>query len=75
VLGRNGYLNLYLTALDQSYALQLFVNTVEVDPASGRIVSLRSYETDLQLGLLGSSVVEHLALSDVVRRRLGVAED
>jgi hypothetical protein len=70
-LGTNGYLNLVKVALSSSGAGVLMNNTLEISPESGRIVSLRAFETSVETALLCASVVEHSTLCDIVRDIVG----
>lgn len=68
--GRTGYLNLTIVAMPTRGDCKVLNNTLEIDPISGRIVSIRSFEAPVALGLIGASVVEHFALCECLDQLL-----
>ena len=74
-LGTNGYLNFAKVAMPQNGRCVLLNNTLEIAPESGRIVSIRAFETSVESALLSASVVEHVTLSHVIRDLLGIAKE
>lgn len=69
--GRTGYLNLTMVSLPESGDCVVMNNTLEIDPQSGRIVSIRFFSAPVALGLIGASVVEHVALCRCLDQLLG----
>lgn len=70
-VGLTGYLNLAVVALDQASRCHVLHNILEIDPVSGRLVSLRAFESPLELALLNASVVEQVGLGAAVSELLG----
>lgn len=70
-LGKNGYLNLAMATLAVNGRCLLLNNTLEIDPGSGRIVTIRAFESTVNAALLASSVVEHVTLCKAIRTLTG----
>ena len=54
------------------HQLYLQDNTLEIDPDSGRIITIRGYEIPLYAGILGASVVEHVGLATAISDLTGM---
>ncbi len=65
-IGVNGYLNLVAITQDSSGQFKFCNNTLEIDPVSGRIATIRCFEVPMWVGLLSASVVEHEVLSKLL---------
>lgn len=74
-LGKNGYLNFAKVALPQNGRCVLLNNTLEIAPESGRVVSIRAFESTVESALLSASIVEHVTLSNVIRELLGIVKE
>ena len=70
-LGTNGYLNLVKVALSSNGTGLVMNSTLELSPESGRVVSMRAFETPVEVALLSISAVEHITLCEIVCDVLG----
>jgi hypothetical protein len=61
-LNATGYLNFCRVVSDGLGGLDMVDITIEINPASGRIITLRGFRLPFSGGILGASVVEHEAL-------------